>query len=180
MNTINYIQGNIIDAWENNEINALAHQCNCVTRQVSGFARALFIKFPKFSEHHFTYIENNPSCFNTIYYEIENNKALINIYSQYYPSGPNNLFFVRNGIYYVDDFETRCDALKNCFKTIFENVILENQGLNLGIPLIASGLAADRNLKNNMTDLEYFVVHIEPILKNIELNNNFKINVYYL
>lgn len=179
-NNINYIQKDIIDALRKNEINAIAHQCNCVTKSVSGFANVIFNEFPMLGEGHFEYIKDKSSCFNTTYTYIENDKYLINIYSQYYPAGPSNLFFTHNNVYYNDDFKTRCIALENCLKNIFNQALLENRELNLGIPLIASGLAADRTLKSNKTDLEYFKLYIEPILQNVLSETNFKINVYYL
>lgn len=180
MTDIHYRKGNIIDALKTNEFNALAHQCNCVSRGVAGFANVLFTEFPELAIKHYEYIENNPNCFSTILTENINDKLLINMYSQYYPGQPNTAIFYQNGIMYRDDIQSRSEALTTCLKAIFE--LSYNKNIHLAMPLIASGLAADMRLKNDKTDLEYFLLHVEPIVEQSlnEDNQNITITIFYL
>lgn len=179
MINIQYRQGNIIDALKTDEFNTLAHQCNCVTKGVAGFANVLFTEFPTLATKHYEYIKNNPNCFGTISTESVNDKLLINMYSQYYPGQPNTIDFYQNGIMYKDDMQSRSEALTSCLKEIFE---LPHNDIQLVMPLVASGLAANRYLKNNMTDLEYFTMYIEPIiLESLKENKqNITITIFYL
>lgn len=178
---IQYRQDDIFNGWDAEEINVLAHQCNCVSKYFAGFAQAIATKFPFMVSEHNAYIENNPNCFGTMLEKADNNKSIINIYSQYYPGSPNNKDFIQNGNYYKDNMVTRIDALKKCLKEIYDTWLVNHTNqLYLGIPLIASGLAADRNLKQDLTDLEYFINYIEPIITEIYKECDITIIIYHL
>lgn len=180
-NNINYIQGNIIDAFNENKINTIAHQCNCISRNVSGFANVLFSKYSDLHATHNIFIDEKIDVFGKILEYQINNKFIVNMYSQYYPGGPSNkLFRINENEIKVDNLETREKALIQCLKQVYNLNLPDNQSIILGIPLIASGLASDKTLKSNKTDLEYFKLYIEPILQDLLSETNFKINVYYL
>ena len=55
---INYIKKDIFEAFDNNEINITAHQTNCVSKNVGGYALYFFDKFPQIAEKHYKYIES--------------------------------------------------------------------------------------------------------------------------
>lgn len=178
---LEYRQENIFNGWDNDEINAIAHQCNCVSRNVQGIAQSMFVKFPFLGDEHYTYIEDNPNCFGTILVKEYDNKWLVNMYSQYYPSFTNNKDFIQNGLYYKDNMDTRLNALKKCLHNIYSEWISNyNQYLYLGIPLVASGLGADLILKQNLTDLEYFKKYIEPVINEVYDNCDLTLIVYHL
>lgn len=175
---INYIQKDIFEAFDNNEINITAHQTNCVSKNVGGYALYFFDKFPQIAEKHYKYIEKE-DIFATNLYDIVDNKLLVNMYSQYYPGSPYNKKFLYKTLTYSDIFSIRCTALKRCLQSILELKFLKDNVI-LGIPLVASGIGAEVSKKVNMTDLEYFKMYIEPIVLTAFNGKNITINVYYL
>ena len=67
--------------------------------------------------------------------------------------------------------------LKQCLILVKNHYIIQSH-FKLGIPLISSGLAADKQLKGTMTDLEYFKKYIGPIVE--EELKDLDVTVYYL
>jgi hypothetical protein len=63
-----------------------------------------------------------------------------------------------------DDFETRLQWLKDSIKDMMDYC---NDNDVIGIPLLGSGLAADKNKKGNLTDLEYFQKFIQPEIEHL-------------
>ena len=175
---INYIQKDIFEAFDNNEIDIIAHQCNCVSQGVSGFAYYFFDKFPKIANNHYEYIKKE-NVFATNLYDIVNNKLLVNMYSQYYPGGPSNNNFLHKNYTYIDNFHIRISGLKSCLKSILNLNFIKPDAV-LGIPLVASGIGADNKLRKGITDLEYFKKYIESVILNSFNNTKITINVYYL
>lgn len=169
-----YEQGNLLESFKNNNFTAIAHQCNLVTTDVAGIAKVIFNEFPNANKPG---ILNNISNFGNYAITKTEYGDIINLYSQYYPGSPTFKFI--NDSLVRDDFTTRLRALrftlsnykKSCF--VHEKVVL-------GIPLLASGLAADHSKKlSKMTDLDYFRLYIEPIVKTVE-SENFIIKIMYL
>lgn len=153
-----YIKGDIIKAFENNDIDVILHQCNCVKGHGKGIAQTLFQKYP---EINIPYISFYKGDYKPIY--LRDNKWIINMYTQFYPGPP-----VNEG----DSFKIRMEWLKECLKRISYSF----GDLTVGMPLIASGLAADKNLKGNMSDLEYFKKYIAETVENYLPNAK----IYYL
>lgn len=142
-----YIQGNLIDLFKQGKFDLIAHQCNCKGRMGSGIAKQLNNEFNinripaswQISIDMFGQIEE----FDTEYGKI------VNMYSQF-STGACHL----RGI---DSFQIRLSALRECLKQIKDNY----SGKKIGLPLIASGIAADPILKYKQDDLEYFKTYIE-------------------
>lgn len=174
---IQYIKGDLIQEFDKRNINILIHQCNCTTGiQVAGFAKALQNKYPKINKS----LEFKGDKFGKAYYTSHKDSLIFNCFSQYYPGKPSNSSFMNNGLKLIDSHKTRLEALRQCLNFIIEDYIQE--GDNVAMPLIASGLAANKELKQGLTDLEYFVKHIEPTVKDCFKNMLDRINlkVYYL
>lgn len=181
---IKYKRGNIIEDFEENKVNFILHQTNCVSgADVAGFAKSLTIKYPQLQQA-LDKDCNKVTLGGFRFTHIETYKSIVNIYSQYYPGAPSNDTFYNSNIGYklTDCFFNRVKALNEVLsklENIFSNLSKEHI---IGMPLIASGLAADKGRKDTgigeLSDLEYFKKYIEP-----EVNKYFKereIIVYYL
>jgi hypothetical protein len=171
-----YIQGNILDAFEQNEINVLLHQENCEgLSYFAGFAKVLHQKHPELTKLHQEYCKPKKEYVKgTILPYIvseEPLKIIYNLYSQIYRGQPSN------NKQYVDSFEVRCELLRDCLNSVKTHYTLFESG-KIGLPLIASGLAADKRLKGTMADLEYFKKYIAPIVE--EELKDLDVTVYYL
>ena len=216
-----YIQGNILDAFEQNEINVLLHQENCEgLSYFAGFAKVLHQKHPELTKLHQEFCSDKPQTKNYAYkhestkfgdrlggswywldalvfgnyltYKVDADKFIINAYSQIFRGQPSNKFMEMcdahkfpnteeamelaiGGVDNVfDTFENRCFALKEILNAVNHNF----KRLRIGLPLIASGLAADKRLKGTMTDLEYFKKYIAPVVE--EELKDLDVTVYYL
>ena len=143
-----YIKGDIIEAFNKGEIDVIAHQCNCTTGHGKGFAKILANEFPIINRQ-------SPQRLlgEAMPYYLGGGRAILNMYAQYNP-GP-----CRAGT--SDSFEHRLKMLKRCLRIANHFFHYER----IGIPLIASGLAASKELKGDMTDLEYFKKYIAPTVE---------------
>lgn len=169
---LEYIQKNILTAFREGEFNVLLHQTNCVTKdRVSGIAKDIFEEYPKSLQKHL-----EKAIFgNYTYWSNDENKMIINIDSQHYQGGCNDLLFIHSTGYQIkDNFCNRLNALKSTLANIayFHNF----NDKKIGIPLIASGVGADKSLKGSMRDLEYFKKFIAPTVERYLPN----CKVYYL
>ena len=158
-----YIQGDLIQMFKENQFDYLLHQCNCFNSD-AGFARALFNEYPdakplsQYSDAHVRFGTND--------YKLTPNGIIVNMFSQFNPGG-----CTRTGI---DSFIFRIKALELCLKEV-NNL----QGLfKIGMPLVASGLAADKTLKGKLTDLKYFNVMISGTVKTYLDNHD--VTIVYL
>lgn len=167
-----YINKNILTAFREGEFNVLLHQTNCVTgERVSGIAEKIFNEYPEALQKHL----RKPIFGNYTYWSNNEDKMIININSQYYQGGCSDLLFIHSTGYEIrDNFHNRLNALRNILTNINFFHSFENQ--EIGIPLIASGLGADRKLKGSMRDLEYFQKFIAPTVEKYLPN----CKVYYL
>jgi len=171
-----YKQGDIIEAFEQDEIDILIHQENCENlNYFAGFAKKLHQKYPELTVLHQKHCKPKKEYIKgtILPYIVSENplKIIYNLYSQIYRGQPSI------DKQYVDSFEVRRSLLRECLETVNNHYTLF-ESAKIGIPLIASGLAADKKLKGSMTDLEYFKKYIEPIF--MEELSSYSITVYYL
>lgn len=160
---LKYVKGDLIQMFKENQFDYLLHQCNCFSSG-AGFAGALFNEYPDakpLSQYSYAHVR-----FGTNNYKLTPNGMIVNMFSQYNPGGCTDTG--------VDSFPFRMTALNQCLLKIH---YLEGP-LKIGIPLIASGLAADKELKGNMTDLEYFKEVIASTVKRWLKHHN--VTVVYL
>jgi len=163
-----YIQKNILTAFREGEFNVLLHQTNCVTKErVSGIAKSIFEEYPGALQTHL-----EKAIFGDYtWYQHDKKQHIINCDSQYYQGGCSSYNFInKEGFRLADDFHNRLNALG-----IVLSYVNRMSG-RFGIPLIASGVGADKSLKGSMRDLEYFQKFIAPTVEKYLPNAK----VYYL
>lgn len=143
-----YIQGNLIELFKQSEFDVIAHQCNCFYLG-AGIAKALVEKFPQIQTSRF--LNQHEKFGNIEEYETEHG-TIINLYSQF-----------KGGICTegIDCFEIRLATLSNCLKQVNRSHMYKR----IGIPLLASGIAADQEKKGKDSDFEYFRKYIESTVK---------------
>lgn len=177
---IQYKQADLLLVLDNNQVNIILHQENCEgLSRFAGIAKQIHKKFPELTNQHILhcnglYKEVFDKLLGSYIIHNTNDKLICNLYSQYYRGSPSDRYFktVRNGVEceLPDDNEFRKEALVNSLDLLF-NHITKNitayklSGLHIGIPLIASGLASDKQLKLNMSDLEYFKQYVYHIVE---------------
>jgi len=171
---LNYKQGNILTAFKEGEFNVLLHQTNCVTKsRVSGIAKSIFEEYPKALQVHLIDCNFAQYSFETVSAKNGFIQGIINCNSQYYQGACNDYFFDFQGFTILDNFQNRLRALE----LILEKVVTAfDKSFTFGIPLIASGIGADRTKKGSMRDLEYFQKFIAPTVEKYLPN----CTVYYL
>lgn len=159
------INKDILLALKQGEIDYLLHQCNCVGLNGAGIAKQIVKTYPQVDK-------DNKAMFgqfgqySAVQVNSEPYRAIVNLYTQYYIGSPSNKVFMCE--YEIsDNFKNRSIALRKALKQ-FRTDILSNkipQG-RVGLPLIASGLAADKQLLRSVKDnLEYFKTLIYPIVE---------------
>ena len=164
-----YINKNILTAFREGEFNVLLHQTNCVTKErVSGIAKSIFEEYPGALYAHLRYC-----VFGDISFCTQDGKTIVNCNAQYYGGSSSDMqFYLDTDYSHPDSFKNRLAALENCLISV--NNLFYN--CEIGIPLIASGIGADRKLKGEMRDLEYFQKFIAPTVEKYLPN----CKVYYL
>lgn len=164
-----YINKDILTAFREGEFNVLLHQTNCVTgERVSGIAKSVFEEYPETLKAHLNYC-----VFGEISFHTQDDKTIVNCNAQYYQGACNDYLFDYQGFKIFDNFQNRLTALS----LVLEKVVTAfDEDFTFGIPLIASGLGADRKLKGSMRDLEYFQKFIAPTVEKYLPN----CKVYYL
>lgn len=162
-----YLNKNIFEDFDNGVINVILHQENVVSKGFAGIAKTIHDKYPS------TLPRNNRKFGMIESTEVEEDKYIVNMYSQFFTGSPNSGKFFDDSTNSLleDNFEQRINALKQCLHSV-ESTFVDK---NIRIPLIASRLAR-LNGYDNMSDLEYFKKFIAPVVENILPN----INVYYL
>jgi hypothetical protein len=167
---MNYINKNILLAFEQGGVDVLLHQENCVSKGYAGIAKLIHDKYPS------TLPRENRKFGMIEYAEVEESQYIVNMYSQFYPGSPNNSKFAHYSGYLLEDnFENRINALKKCLSEVKKVFNTNTSNFKIGIPLIASGLAR-KNGYQSMSDLEYFKTFIAPVVEEILPN----VTVYYL
>ena len=184
---IEYIQKDIFKAFEEREFNFFLHQCNCTAGMGGGIARIIKNKFPfvsavdnKLIQYDNFQIEFPLKTYgNAFLTKVFDDGYIVNLYSQYYTGNPTD-----DTMY--DTFSGRKTALRRAFKFFLiqvEALDLIGESIELGMPLLASDLAADLELKEGMNTLEYFQRFIEDCFIETKLINGdipINIKVYYL
>lgn len=158
-----YIQGDLLQALENNEVDIILHQCNCFGIG-AGVAKSIVSKWPIVNRQDIDYRKIIMPFGTNLIIDIGNNREIVNMYAQYHP-GPCKE-------YGIDSFIIRKAALEQCLLDLPSFI----KDKRIGIPLVASGLASDMILKTGLSDLEYFQMYIADIFKEYLPN----VNVYYL
>lgn len=174
---ITYKAGNLLDNIVENSV--ILQQVNCQAVMGGGFARALSLHNPEILEKYKLFCQEYPKekLFGKCNIQDYGSYKVINIFSQYYLGACNSMSFVLNESRIIDDFYNRVSALKY----VIHNLKLHNKintEQKIIIPLIASDLGADKNLKQQLTNLEYFKKYIAPVFDDIL--PKFNITAYYL
>lgn len=146
-----YQQGNLITNFKNKKYDLIGHQCN-VFHLGAGVAAKLLEDFPEIQVQDDTLDApnrryGNYSSLTTEYGDI------VNIYSQFRPGACEDVG--------LDTYVNRLDHLIKALKQI--NMVYT--GKHIGLPLIGSGLAASRELKQDRDDLTYFRMFVAPIIE---------------
>jgi hypothetical protein len=165
---LKYKQGDLIEAFADGCYNVIIQQCNFIKGLGAGIAKKIADRYPKVAKQDFN-IRKSPVediLGQAMSIDINNTQRIYNVYSQYYTGSPKKDF---------DTFEQRCNWLRNGLSQIAEYASKEDKFV---IPLIASGLAASKQLKGTMSDLEYFKQFIAPIVE--EELKDLDVTVYYL
>lgn len=184
---ITYKQADIIKEFkECPDYPILAHQANCF-KMGSGVAAAILKEWPdsQLEESNWPIKRFGD---NKLYYPkikgVSQKGLIVNMCSQFYPGpcAPSDN---------IDNFEMRKKALGNCLYYLKHTVEEHNYMANsmtqfcsfpfpakILMPLVASGLAADKAMKKNMTDLEYFKLYIAPVVE--EILKDIDVTVCYL
>lgn len=184
---ITYKQADIIKEFkECPDYPILAHQANCF-KMGSGVAAAILKEWPdaqlKESNWPIKRFGNNEYHYPKINH-VYKKGMIVNMCSQFYPGpcAPSDN---------IDNFETRRKALEQCLYDLRNTYELQNYDAKtkpqdmffpfpakILMPLVASGLAADKAMKKNMTDLEYFKLYIAPVIE--EILKDIDVTVCYL
>ena len=165
---IQYKQGDLLQAFENKEVNLIAHQENCVTKYFAGVAKLIHDKYPETIdkiEHRF---------FGDFSSNYTKHGIILNLYSQYYPGSPNSTIFVKDKYELIDNYNNRITALEECLWKVRQYF----SDKKIGLPLLASGLASCKGRKTSLSDLEYFKKYIAPIVE--KCLDDVDVTVYYL
>ena len=158
-----YIKGDLIKLFKEGQFDSIAHQCNAYGIG-AGIAGKLVKEFPALQD---IYRFNEPASLpgSYIIYNCDYGK-IFNLFSQYKPGSctPKGL----------DSFQSRMGYLCECLTQMEKNELPQR----LGIPLIASGIAADSALKGTLSDLEYFRNHVARLFEIILVNWDITVVVY--
>lgn len=150
------IEGDLLQSLENKDIDILAHQCNVKLGMGGGIAYQIAKKYPNLEEID-SLLRNSKGTdlLGTSYLYHFDRGIIANVYAQYEGGRCSNSP--------LDNFNVRLSFLKSGLKQIVE----EYPDARIGIPFLASGLAADRERKEGLTDRDYFEVFIYPSLLGI-------------
>lgn len=126
---IQYKKANIIDAYENSEIDVLLHGCNCFCAMGKGIALQLKNKFPKIYKHDKLTIKGDRTKLGNIELidcpTIQNPSGIIvNCYTQY-------TYWDKTDMFYYSAFESCMKKVDN----VFDNSV------KIAMPTIGCGLA---------------------------------------
>lgn len=169
MGKIKYVQGDLIKMFKDGDVDCIAHQCNLMLQSefCGGIAGTIFKNFKDAGDANNSFLAGKSitDCLG----RTSGTQYVFNIYSQIYTGCPNNG---------ADSMECRLSYLKEGLNTIKLYMGANNQ-TKLGIPLIASGLAKQQNMKS-MPDLSYFKKFILPVVKDVFKHTDITVIVAYL
>jgi len=168
---IKWIDDDIIKLFKTNNYDYLIHQTNGLNTHNGGVARIISHNYPQLKDKRTLTVDN----FGSFYLTETDNGIIVNLVSQWYLGNPTEVFITNSLV--RDNFETRLKALTTSLTEFFDSIVyFPSNSFELDpdysviCPLIASGLAADKQLKGNKTDLEYFKQYILPTIEEV-LNN---------
>jgi hypothetical protein len=167
---IEYIQGDVIKAFEEVDNVVLCHIDNCSSLYKKGFAKTLYNKYPK---------ANTNSIMSNYFGDaiktyMGDSKCIVNLYSQYYPGNSSDKLGKYDGFELYDNYNNRIKALEH---SLYETSKIVDEGDLIIMPLIASGLGKCLS-KEYSSDLDYFKKYIAPIVE--EYLKDYNVKVYYL
>jgi predicted RNase H-like HicB family nuclease len=145
---MNYKQGDLIQAYKDEDVKWLIHQIHSQGKGYAGFAGKLQKEYPDC----FPLGPSTPGEWHVY-------SGIFSICAQIYPGHCT----------FGDTYEGRLKRLKHAISEIIFVYQIEDTE-KIGIPLIGSGLGSDLGLKKDMTDLEYFKQYIAPALDELGLN----------
>lgn len=168
---IKYKQGDLLQAFENREIDTFIIQENCTVGMGAGISKSVINKYPEIRKYNLEQLKIAKIAPKDVLgllvpYMLNDKRFIYGVYSQYFPGSPRTEF---------DTFEQRINWLEKGFDT-FNRTNYNN--IKLGLPLISSGLAACKVKKAGLTDLDYFKKYIAPIVK--KYLNDVDVTIYYL
>lgn len=122
-------QGDLLEA----NVEAIIHQCNCMTQNYSGLAATIFNKFPEAN----TYSSNpDPSQFGGYrVFKVENQpfKSIVNLYTQLFPGSAGRVY---------GSIQDSVDARLSAFRDALSDYIAEHNPSSVAMPkYIGCGLA---------------------------------------
>ena len=168
---IKWIDGDIINLFKSNNYDYLIHQTNGLNVHNGGVARIISQTYPQLKDKRILTADN----FGSFYLTETDNGSIVNLVSQWYLGNPTEAFITNSMV--RDNFENRLKALTTALTEFFDSIIYSlsysfelEPDYNVLCPLIASGLAADKQLKENKTDLEYFKEYILPTIEEVLSN----------
>ena len=168
--SLQYKQGNIIEALKKGEIDFLMHQVNCEGEMGAGLAMSIKHHFPNTEKQYIQYLNAYKRGNREFGSYVFSDDKILNSMSQYYKGPPTNRMFKYDGYEMPDSFTNRLEALKRNIEKL--SPMLKTS--TIGIPLIASGLAADKAKKERFVknpfndesaDMLYFKYYIAPIFE---------------
>ena len=117
-----YVNGDLLESFNKNEIDILVHGCNCFHTMGAGIAKQIKEKYYDAYKADLLTIKGDKTKLGSYsILSINDNQYIINAYTQYY-------YFGKRPINYV--------ALRDVFKLINKNF----KNLKIGIPKIGAGL----------------------------------------
>jgi O-acetyl-ADP-ribose deacetylase (regulator of RNase III) len=162
---IKYKKSNLLDAFIAKEVNIIGHQCNFCCGLGAGVAKKIAELFPKIASEDYLFRNNVENSIGKILFvEVKENMYIYNLYAQI------NTYYTQQ-----DTFEKRLSWLKTCLKEMKKTLSFDDR---IGFPLMASGLAANQELKGSMSDLDYFKLYIHSIVD--EVLGQYNVTIYYL
>ena len=170
-----YVNKDLIQAFEDGDCNVILHQCNCTKGMGAGIAKKIAEKYPLVGFLDYGLIKTKHLIGNCYAVNVGIG-YIINLYSQYYVVSPSNTPLPIEKEVLYDNFQQRIKWLRNSLQ-MYRNEYFEEKDV-IGLPLIASGLASDKKLKGDMTDLDYFKKYIAPIIE--EELKDLDVTVYYI
>lgn len=158
---MNIIYGNLIDLFENNEIEVLIHGCNCFHTMGAGIAKTIKENYPK------AYVADKKTPYGS--------KEKLGTYSVAELIINNNKQYIVNAYTQFNYGRNKDNFSYETFPALLQKINKDFSGKKIGLPLIGCGLAGGNEtkilqmIKDHLTEVEYSIVEIDKN-KKIKLN----------
>lgn len=152
-----YLHGNLIELFENNEIEILIHGCNCFHTMGAGIAKTIKEKYPK------AYMEDKKTTYG--------NKDKLGTYSVAEINVNNKTQYIINAYTQFNYGRDKDNFSYETFPQLLKQINKDFSGKKIGMPLIGCGLAGgDENkiismIKEHLTEVDYTIVEIDRTKK---------------